>query len=236
MDALVGQQIHTQNTQDVLGAGPADSDQAPTADTLPSSPPPPPPDNDENNPAVAPSSTISPEIHLDPLVAQDDKDPPTVHTSDLVRTDPDEMLLDTSDPDTVSESVGGQVEDGQDWMPDGQEQEMKRVKACGARNPTCVISHLVQVYELVGQRWVDQGTAFCFGQFQEDSEHAHLIARSERNYSDIILSTPIRSTDVYQRQQGTFIFYLISPSNVTRNSHCLDGAKRRRLRAQFSRS
>ncbi|KAJ6560379.1 component of IIS longevity pathway SMK-1-domain-containing protein [Mycena capillaripes] len=191
MDALVGQQVDPQNTDNVLGAGPADSDPPPSADTLPSSSPPPAPDNDDENPTVAPSSTISPEIHLDAAVAHDDKDSPTVHTSDLVRTDPDEMLLDTSDPDTLSDAAGGQGEDGQDWMPDGQEQEMKRVK----------------VYELVGQRWVDQGTAFCFGQFQEDSEHAHLIARSERNYSDIILSTPIRSTDVYQRQQETLIVW-----------------------------
>ncbi|KAJ7693818.1 component of IIS longevity pathway SMK-1-domain-containing protein [Mycena rosella] len=100
-------------------------------------------------------------------------------------------MLDSSDPDTGSDAVGGQGDDSQDWMPDGPEQEMKRVK----------------VYQLVGQRWVDQGTAFCFGQFQEDSEHAHLIARSERNYSDIILSTPIRSTDVYQRQQETLIVW-----------------------------
>jgi protein phosphatase-4 regulatory subunit 3 len=49
---------------------------------------------------------------------------------------------------------------------------------------------------------MDQGTAFCFGQFQEDTNEALLIARSERNYHDIILSTAIRSNDVYQRQQG----------------------------------
>ncbi|KAF7352367.1 SMK-1 domain-containing protein [Mycena venus] len=153
--------------------------------------PPPATENDEENATVAPSSTISPQILLDGSVAHDDKEPATVHTSDLVRTDPDEMLLDTSDPDTGSDAAGAQVEDGQEWMPDGQEQEMKRVK----------------VYELVGQRWVDQGTAFCFGQFQDDSEQAHLIARSERNYSDIILSTPIRSTDVYQRQQETLIVW-----------------------------
>ncbi|KAJ7887515.1 component of IIS longevity pathway SMK-1-domain-containing protein [Mycena olivaceomarginata] len=180
MDALDGTHPDPPNTPDVLGAGPADSDPTPSADTLPSSSPP--PTTDEDNFTVAPSSTISPEIHLDG--AQDEKDPPTVHTRDLVRTDTDEMLLDT-------DAAGGQAEDGQDWMPDGQEQEMKRVK----------------VYELVGQRWVDQGTAFCFGQFQEESEQAHLIARSERNYSDIILSTPIRSTDVYQRQQETLIVW-----------------------------
>jgi hypothetical protein len=118
MDALDGTHPDPQNTPDVLGAGPADSDPTPSADTLPSSSPP--PTTDEDNFTVAPSSTISPEIHLDG--AQDEKDPPTVHTRDLVRTDTDEMLLDT-------DAAGGQAEDGQDWMPDGQEQEMKRVKA-----------------------------------------------------------------------------------------------------------
>jgi protein phosphatase-4 regulatory subunit 3 len=60
----------------------------------------------------------------------------------------------------------------------------------------------VQVYELVGAKWEDQGTAFCFGQFSEETNEALLVARSERNYNDIVLSTTIRSNDVYQRQQG----------------------------------
>lgn len=63
-------------------------------------------------------------------------------------------------------------------------------------------SYTFQVYELVGSQWVDQGTAFCFGQFSDDNTDALLIARSERNYYDVILSTTIRSNDVYQRQQG----------------------------------
>jgi protein phosphatase 4 regulatory subunit 3 len=70
------------------------------------------------------------------------------------------------------------------------------------------------VYELIGARWVDQGTAFCFGQFQEETGAALLIARSERNYNDIILSTAIRSNDVYQRQQGSCDFWL--PLNLCR--------------------
>ncbi|KAJ7098713.1 component of IIS longevity pathway SMK-1-domain-containing protein [Mycena belliarum] len=191
MNVLLGQQPTHDTHHGPFGAGPADADSLPSADTLPSSSPPPPAEHDDDNPTVAPSSTISPEPPLDDPVARDDKDPPTVHTSELIRTDADEMLLDSSDPDTAADAAGGQLDDGQDWMPDGQEQEMKRVK----------------VYELVGQRWVDQGTAFCFGQFQDDSEHAHLIARAERNYADIILSTPIRSTDVYQRQQETLIVW-----------------------------
>ena len=51
---------------------------------------------------------------------------------------------------------------------------------------------------------MDQGTAFCFGQFSDENE-ALLIARSERNYDEIILTTTIRSNDVYQRQQGEYM-------------------------------
>ncbi|KDR84068.1 hypothetical protein GALMADRAFT_236708 [Galerina marginata CBS 339.88] len=81
-------------------------------------------------------------------------------------------------------------DDGHDWLPDA-DHELKRVK----------------VYELVGSRWIDQGTAFCFGQFSEETNEALLIARSERDYTEVILSTAIRSNDVYQRQQDTLIVW-----------------------------
>ncbi|KAI6034555.1 component of IIS longevity pathway SMK-1-domain-containing protein [Pisolithus microcarpus] len=76
-----------------------------------------------------------------------------------------------------------------DSAPDSQQspessQELKRVK----------------VYELIGSRWVDQGTAYCFGQLDEGNQ-AFLIARSEADFNKVILSTAIRSNDVYQRQQ-----------------------------------
>lgn len=58
-----------------------------------------------------------------------------------------------------------------------------------------------KVYELVGSRWVDQGTAYCAGQL-DDANQAYLVARSELDFNKIILSTAIRSNDVYQRQQG----------------------------------
>lgn len=58
----------------------------------------------------------------------------------------------------------------------------------------------VKVYELIGSRWVDQGTAFCFGDFQDNE--ALLVARAEVDFNHVILSTTIRSSDVYQRQQG----------------------------------
>ena len=65
----------------------------------------------------------------------------------------------------------------------------------------------VQVYELIGSRWVDQGTAFCLGSFQNETQEAFIIARAESNFNDIILSTAIRGNDVYQRQQDTLIVW-----------------------------
>ncbi|KAF8345573.1 component of IIS longevity pathway SMK-1-domain-containing protein [Amanita rubescens] len=82
------------------------------------------------------------------------------------------------------------AEDGQDWLSEG-DHELKRVK----------------VYELIGSRWVDQGTAFCFGQILEDTNEALLVARAEGNYDEVILSTAIRADDVYQRQQDTLIVW-----------------------------
>ncbi|KDQ64157.1 hypothetical protein JAAARDRAFT_187524 [Jaapia argillacea MUCL 33604] len=61
------------------------------------------------------------------------------------------------------------------------------------------------VYELVGSRWADQGTAFCFGDVENNE--AYLIARAEADFSKVILQTTIRSNDVYQRQQDTLIVW-----------------------------
>ncbi|KAJ3501132.1 hypothetical protein NLJ89_g9480 [Agrocybe chaxingu] len=101
-------------------------------------------------------------------------------------------LLEHEQEVAVGSDEGGLLgsDDGPTWIPE-PENELKRVK----------------VYELIGSRWIDQGTAFCFGQFSEESNEALLIARSERNYNDIILSTTIRSNDVYQRQQDTLIVW-----------------------------
>ena len=82
-----------------------------------------------------------------------------------------------------AEQSSGASEDPQQWSEDDSH-ELKRVK----------------VYELIGSRWVDQGTAFCFGDFQDND--ALLIARAEEDFNRIILTTTIRANDVYQRQQG----------------------------------
>ncbi|KAI0638595.1 DUF625-domain-containing protein [Trametes polyzona] len=85
----------------------------------------------------------------------------------------------------------GLINTGEDSQPyqDEDSHELKRVK----------------VYELIGSRWVDQGTAFCFGDFQDNE--ALLIARAEEDFNRIILTTTIRANDVYQRQQETLIVW-----------------------------
>ncbi|KIL70395.1 hypothetical protein M378DRAFT_156518 [Amanita muscaria Koide BX008] len=102
-----------------------------------------------------------------------------------------ELLEQSPDALVGSSESGTQLaEDGHEWLPEG-DPELKRVK----------------VYELIGSRWVDQGTAFCFGQISEDTNEALLVARAERNYDEVILSTAIRAEDVYQRQQDTLIVW-----------------------------
>ncbi|KAI0677650.1 DUF625-domain-containing protein [Trametes maxima] len=87
-----------------------------------------------------------------------------------------------------TEQHSGSSDDSQQWAEDDS-RELKRVK----------------VYELIASRWVDQGTAFCFGDFQDNE--ALLIARAEEDFNRIILTTTIRANDVYQRQQETLIVW-----------------------------
>lgn len=90
-------------------------------------------------------------------------------------------VIDASEQAQADTSSSG--DDSQQWVED-EGHDLKRVK----------------VYELIGARWIDQGTAFCFGDFHENE--AFLIARSEADFNQVILTTTIRSSDVYQRQQG----------------------------------
>ena len=109
-------------------------------------------------------------------------------------------------------------DEGQQWFPEHENHELKRVKvrlilwwlSAQCSFPSYImclgtdsLTHPVipKVYELINSRWVDQGTALCFGQY-EDGEAA-LVAKAEANMSEIILKTTIRSSDVYQRQQGS---------------------------------
>ena len=95
----------------------------------------------------------------------------------------------------------------------------------GARQTPLAASrgtHQSQVYQLVGSRWEDKGTAFCFGDVLDDGD-ARIVARAERDNDQIILSTIVRN-DVYQRQQGARVasIHLFLISLACRNLDRLD--------------
>lgn len=65
----------------------------------------------------------------------------------------------------------------------------------------------VKVYELVEMQWEDRGTAFCTGDFDDNSQEAKIVAKSEAHPEQILLQHTIRGIDVYQRQQETLIVW-----------------------------
>ncbi|CAE6455844.1 unnamed protein product [Rhizoctonia solani] len=95
-------------------------------------------------------------------------------------------------PDTLDDGLGMGVdahmgEGEEDWAP-GDEwstAEMRRVK----------------VYELKGACWNDRGTGMCSADYDETTEKAVIIVKSEFTDSEL-LRCEIQSQDVYQRQQG----------------------------------
>ncbi|KLO19930.1 DUF625-domain-containing protein [Schizopora paradoxa] len=89
------------------------------------------------------------------------------------------------------DSSQGSNEGDAEYSSDNYEADLRRVK----------------VYELIGSRWTDRGTAFCSGDFDEPTQQAKLIARSETDPNAILLSCAIRANDVYQRQQDTLIVW-----------------------------
>lgn len=166
--------------------------------TLPQQPPP--------SPTASPTTTVSePPVSPEPL---DDNAKPeeliinTQPSTDGRSSDAEKMLDSAMDGALGSDALdpGNEplillnaadgtehmaTDDGPPWTEEDSH-DLKRVK----------------VYELEGARWVDRGTAFCFGDFQDNE--ALLIARSEADYQHVILRTTIRAHDVYQRQQGEF--------------------------------
>ncbi|KAG9122367.1 Platinum sensitivity protein [Ceratobasidium sp. 392] len=74
-----------------------------------------------------------------------------------------------------------------DWTPadEWSTAEMRRVK----------------VYELKGSCWNDRGTGMCSADYDESTEKAVIIVKSEFTEGEL-LRCEIRAQDVYQRQQG----------------------------------
>ncbi|CAE6425554.1 unnamed protein product [Rhizoctonia solani] len=121
----------------------------------------------------------------------------TVSPSELHSLSPHPIPLDSEGrpmhaPDTLDDGLAmgvdahmGEGED--DWAPaeEWATAEMRRVK----------------VYELKGACWNDRGTGMCSADYDEKTEKAVIIVKSEFTDAEL-LRCEIQAQDVYQRQQG----------------------------------
>lgn len=145
----------------------------------------PPTEHDENDPDPKSSSTPSSDGRvngMEKMLEEEGDESPGAGSSGEVNGGARSGVVELVE---VTEHAG---DDSGQWSDDDSH-ELKRVK----------------VYQLIANRWVDQGTAFCFGDLQDGE--ALLVARAEMDFNHIILSTVIRGSDVYQRQQDTLIVW-----------------------------
>lgn len=158
-------------------------------------------DDNANPAALIPSH----QLHHSIIINGDENSPPHINDPSSSSSSSSSSSLDQSPPNHIPSN--SMVSISGNMQPTSQAQGLSDDQPYSEEEPNneTTESHelkRVKVYELIGARWVDQGTAFCFGDFQ-DSE-ALLVARAEADFNHIILTTTIRSTDVYQRQQGSF--------------------------------
>lgn len=65
----------------------------------------------------------------------------------------------------------------------------------------------VKVYLLQGEDWLDNGTGFCVGEMDNETNKPCFIVRNEIDANDIILKSYLEGSIQYQRQQETLIVW-----------------------------
>lgn len=65
----------------------------------------------------------------------------------------------------------------------------------------------VKVYLLKGEDWLDNGTGYCIGEIESETNKPYFIVRNEADSEDIILKSYLEGSIQYQRQQETLIVW-----------------------------
>ena len=65
----------------------------------------------------------------------------------------------------------------------------------------------VKVYLLKGEDWLDNGTGYCIGEIESETNKPYFIVRNEADSDDIILKSYLEGSIQYQRQQETLIVW-----------------------------
>ena len=65
----------------------------------------------------------------------------------------------------------------------------------------------VKVYLLKGEDWLDNGTGYCIGEIESETNKPYFIVRNEADSDNIILKSYLEGSIQYQRQQETLIVW-----------------------------
>ncbi|KAL5507911.1 PSY2 [Sanghuangporus vaninii] len=112
-------------------------------------------------------------------------------------------------PSPQLEEMPNYVSEEMEFMMNGSDDRASGQGSTGSQESIEVFDpdlRRVKLYELVGSRWTDRGTAFCCGEFDSELDEARLIIKAEGTQQEI-LSCRVRAQDVYQRQQQTLIVW-----------------------------
>jgi protein phosphatase-4 regulatory subunit 3 len=69
------------------------------------------------------------------------------------------------------------------------------------------IPRRVKVYLLQGDDWLDNGTGFCIGEVDPETNSPYFVVRNELDETDVILKSFLNGNIQYQRQQETLIVW-----------------------------
>lgn len=80
--------------------------------------------------------------------------------------------------------------------------ETSRVILTAGRTP-----RRVKVYLLDGDDWLDEGTGYCIGDIEDETNRPFFIVRNESNSEEVLLKSFLEGSTQYQRQQETLIVW-----------------------------
>ncbi|KAI5953307.1 PSY2 [Candida jiufengensis] len=82
-----------------------------------------------------------------------------------------------------------------------KKEELKRLESAGN------LPRRVKVYLLNGEDWIDNGTGFCTGEIDPQTNIPYFLVKKENQENDTILKSYLEGSIQYQRQQETLIVW-----------------------------
>ncbi|CAK9438554.1 uncharacterized protein LODBEIA_P27780 [Lodderomyces beijingensis] len=92
-------------------------------------------------------------------------------------------------------------DEGQAIVTQSRREILERLESAGST------PRRVKVYLLNGEDWLDNGTGYCVGEIEEETNDAYFTVRKETKLDEVILKSKLEGSIQYQRQQDTLIVW-----------------------------